>query len=139
MYIILTDIFLHCKDKEYAAYSNSIVRRRGGVHPLLLLSSSQLSARHPPCPHAYDGGQGVGHLLHHMRRRGGVGRLLHHTRRRGGVGRLLHCKEERRSTLPTPSCASSPPCNKAPSSSILRVGYIFHCKDEKNAAYISPL
>ena len=84
-----------------------------------------MSTRHHPCPPANDGGQGVG-------------RLLHHTRRRGGVRCLLHREEERRSTLPTLPYASSPPCNGAPSSSILRVGCILHRKDEEYAAYISP-
>ena len=53
------------------------------------------------------------------------------------VGHLLHCKEERMSTLPTPSCASSPPHNGAPSSSILHVGCILDHDDEEYTAYIS--
>ena len=77
---------LRCKDEEYSVYS--IARRRGEVHCLLLLSSLQFITRPTPCPPAYDGGRGVGHRLHH--------------------------KEERRSTLCTPSCASSPPCDGVP-------------------------
>ena len=86
---------------------------RGGVHRLLLLSSSQSITRHTPHPPAHVGGQ--------------------------GVGRLLHCKEERRSTLRTPLCVSSPPCDGAPLSSFSLVGCILHCKDEEYAVYITPL
>ena len=46
----------HRKDEECTVYSNSIARRRGGVHRLLLRFSSKLSARHTPRPPAHDEG-----------------------------------------------------------------------------------
>ena len=54
--ILQAGLLLHCEDEEYAAYSNSIARRRGGVHRLLLRFSLQLSMHHTPCPPAHDGG-----------------------------------------------------------------------------------
>ena len=72
----------HHKDEEYDTYS--ITRQRGGVLRLLFLFYLQLSTRHIHCTPAYNGGWEVGHLL--------------------------QCKEERRSMLRTPSCASSTPC-----------------------------
>ena len=90
----------------------STARRRGEVHCLLLLSSLQFITRPTPCPPAYDGGRGVGHHLHH--------------------------KEERRSTLGTPLCASSPPCDGVHNALLLilyttsrlrGVGCVLHCKE----------
>jgi hypothetical protein len=77
------DHLLLDRHKEYYGYF--IVKRRGEVYHLLLLSTLQLSTWTTSCPPAYDGGQ--------------------------RVDCLLHCKEERRSIPPTPVCVSSPLCN----------------------------
>ena len=74
---------LHCEDEEYSVYY--IVKRRGGVRHLLLLSSLQLGTQPTFCFPVHDWGQGVD--------------CIHHP------------KEERRSTLHTPSCAFTPHCN----------------------------
>ena len=89
--------------------------RWGGVRHPLLLSYSGLSIHHVPWHLAHDGRQIEGEesdASSILRRRGGVVCCIVH----------LHCdcEEERRSTLRTPLCASSPPCNGASSSSISR-------------------
>ena len=55
-----------------------------------------------------------------------------------GVCLLIQCKEERMSTLHTPSCASFSPPNGASLSSILRICCILHCKDEEYDVHITP-
>ena len=50
--ILQVGLLLHRKDKEYDVYS--IARRRGGVYPLLLLSSTQVSTGHTPLPPVHD-------------------------------------------------------------------------------------
>ena len=102
---------LHHEDEEYNA--KSIVRRRGGVHRQLLLSTSQLSTRPTPRPPAHDGGRRVGRLLHHKEKRG-VGCVLDHV-----PPLLLVMEEAAYSSL----------------SSILQAGCLLYREDEEYSVY----